>query len=115
LFLTFDELFHKKKNKLLSFIQYKLTKLYFNVIYEKKRNMNKTIKFPVTLLFVFLFSMTEKIASRKDFIYTLTPRICRINEDCPMAVTKPELIIYVCMTGYCVKATLNPKYWTYGG
>jgi hypothetical protein len=101
----------------MSFIQYKLTKSYSNVIYEKKRNMDKIIKFPSILLFVFLFSMTEEFTSNPPFIYTKTPLKCRYHRNCPQSVMYPKtrLVIFTCQDGYCIKATMNPEYSPYGG
>jgi hypothetical protein len=41
-------------------MQYKLTNSYSNVVYQKKRNMDKTIKFPAILLFDYLRHIRHK-------------------------------------------------------
>jgi hypothetical protein len=102
--------FSVEKNKLMSFIQYKLTKWYSNVIYKKKRNMDKTIKFPAILLFVFLFSITKVVANIPPFLFTKTSVKCRHVKDCVVGGMKPTVNVFRCLDGYCIEGMVNPEY-----
>jgi hypothetical protein len=104
----------------MSFILYKLTKSYSNIIHEKKRNMdcfkkrnmNKTIKFLAILLFVFLFSITKVVANIPPFLlYTKTSVKCRYLRDCFVGgIIKPNVKVFLCLDGYCTEGIVNPEY-----
>jgi hypothetical protein len=94
----------------MSFVQYKFTKLYSNVIYKKKRNMDKTIKFSTILLFVFLFFITKEIAGQGTFFrYTQTDIKCTSTQDCPDDVLTSYCSVSLCRDGYCLKVSMKPE------
>jgi hypothetical protein len=103
--------FTVKKINLMSFMQYKLTNSYSNVVYQKKRNMDKTIKFPAILLFVFLFSITKVVANNSPVIFTETSVRCTESYDCFQVLYKPNIFIYRCEDGYCGLGIINQKYF----
>jgi hypothetical protein len=101
----------------MSLIQYKFTKLYskFLMLYTKRKekNMDKTIKFPAILLFVFLFFIIKEVASIPRIPFTTTTIKCKSSRDCPDCVLpKQDMVFSVCQNGYCleISTALKPKF-----
>jgi hypothetical protein len=70
--------------------------------------MNKTIKLaPTIILFIFLFFITEEVASLFEGTPMLTYIKCTSPKDCPVDYefkrSYPNYTISICLGGYCVK------------
>jgi hypothetical protein len=73
--------------------------------------MDKSIKLaPVIILFVFLFFITEEVATTTipsiSGRLIPTPVKCTSSKDCPVMVIRPHYIMSVCQNGYCAKVVL---------
>ncbi|CAJ2666344.1 unnamed protein product [Trifolium pratense] len=68
--------------------------------------MSKTLKFvSVINLVIFLFFITEVVAHTKiiDFPFGVIPTSvkCKSPKDCLSIIVPPNMIIAICMNGYC--------------
>jgi TRAP-type uncharacterized transport system fused permease subunit len=106
LFLTFDDVFQsKRKNIWWAFYNINYPNHIIYVIYEKKRNMNKTFKLVLAIiLFIFLLFITKEVFSAPlPPVYTITSIKCISSNDCPDCVIEPGYITNICESGYCLK------------
>jgi hypothetical protein len=74
--------------------------------------MDKTIKFPAVLLFVFLFLITKAVADLPypPYVCTISSIKCTTSKDCPDCQIFRNMWVSICEFGYCLIATQNPEY-----